>query len=318
MKHITVLGAGVAGLALIGKLKEKIPDIKITLIDKELCHFNKREVISALSFARRIDLPELCSKMNVEFIQARVEKINPARKKIYCKDRDSLDFETLVIATGTVSRQLSIKGDHREGFFYCADIEPRALKDLLKISAEATVNVSTMVGLRLACALRSLGKEVKVVTGTWEFLGEYKDRVTSFLQGKNITLYNNSQIEEAIGEGMVKAVKIAPLKVFSSQLVFIDSGFKPARDFFEEEVKIKDIFFTEFEGVHFLGDAGRNDLEDDFFYAFNDQDAAAQASCFADYLLGGAFPAFSHRILDAQGRNALLEDFLSMSVTANG
>ncbi|MDD5195221.1 MAG: FAD-dependent oxidoreductase [Candidatus Omnitrophica bacterium] len=314
MKHITVLGAGCSGLALSEELRHKSSDLKITLIDKEAYSFDKKQLVSSLSFTERVDLSAFCHNTNIEFVQARVEKINPSRKKIYRKDAEPLDFDVLVMATGLSSKKLEIKGDYRDGFFYLADMEPFKLKELLKISAEATVSISTMLGLRLSYALKAYGKEVSVIAANLDFLGDSKDRVLAQLKEKNINVYRDAVIEEVIGEGAIKAVKISPLKVFSSQLVFIDSGYCPAIDLFEGEAQIKDTFFSNFQDIYFLGDATRQNIAEESFYAFNRQEAAVQAHLLADYFLGGPMPVYASRVLGQQDRLALIEDFLNTSI----
>jgi len=47
-----------------------------------------------------------------------------------------------------------------------------------------------------------------------------------------------------VGEGVVKAAKLSPLMVFSSQLVFIDSGFVSNLNFFEDGIIIEDKFLV--------------------------------------------------------------------------
>jgi len=296
MRNITVIGAGIGGFTLIEKIRAKNVGVKITLIDKNTHHFCKQELIlSPGELGKRVDLEEWAKEKNVEFINDTVERINLRRKKIYLKQGEAQEFDRLVVATGLSSKKLPIKGEHREGFFYLSNLEPVSLKDLLRISGEACVYVSSLLGLQFALSLVGLGKEVRIVSTNLDFLGQHKERVMNYLGEKGILIHLESSIEEAVGEGMVKAVKISPLKVFSSQLVFIDSGFIPNLNFFEDEVVVRDTFFTNHQDLYFVGDVARSDIESEILFTNNYEETLSQASCFCDYLIEEKTPAFERK-----------------------
>ncbi len=311
MENITILGAGVSGLALIEEIRAKNISCNIALIDKDTYFFPKRETTySPGDISKRVEIAEWAKAREVEFISACVEKINPRRRKIYFKEDEPRDFDNLIIASGLKSKKLPIKGEHREGFFYLSDIDQIKLKNLLRISKEACVYVSTWLGLRLAISLANLGKDLKIVSDNLNFLGEDKEKVVSVLGQKNIGLYLDAFIEEAVGEGVVKAVKLSPLMVFSSQLVFIDSGFTPNLKFFEDELIIEDKFFTNFEGIYLLGDVNRKDIDREIFFTFNYEDTEGQARIFAEFIESGKKPDFSSQGIIDRDLRVNTEDVL--------
>lgn len=294
MENITILGAGVSGLALIEDIRAKNIPCNIALIEKCAYSFPGRETIySPGDISKGIEIGEWAKARGVEFIPAWVERINPRRRKIYFKEGEPRNFDNLIVASGLNSKKLPVKGEHREGFFYLSDIDRVKLKNLLRISNEACVYVSTWLGLRLSVALAALRKDVKIVSANLDFLGEDKEKVVSVLGRKNIGLYLDAFIEEAVGEGAVKAVKLSPLMVFSSQLVFIDSGFTPNLKFFEDDLIIEDNFFTNFEGIYLLGDVNRKDIDREVFFNSNYEDAGKQARIFAEFIATGVKPDFS-------------------------
>ena len=291
MENITILGAGVSGLTLIEEIRAKNTPCNIALIDKNSYSYPKSELISSPGdISKKIDLDEWTKERGVEFIPAFVERINPRRRKIYFKEGEPRDFDNLIVASGLSSKKLPVKGEHREGFFYLSDIDIFKLRSLLRISKEACVYVSTWLGLRLAIALTGLGKEVRIVSANLDFLGEDKEKVIDALGAKNITLYLDAFIEEAVGEGAVKAAKLSPLMVFSSQLVFIDSGFVPNLKFFEDDLIIEDNFFTNFEKVYLLGDVNRKDINQEVFFTSNYEDVKGEAHVFAEFIATGVKP----------------------------
>lgn len=291
MENLTILGAGIASQVLIKKLRQENASCKIALIDKNNYYLSKEDLINRPGdISRRIDLEQWAQSLDVEFINDKVERVNPQRRKIYFKQNQVREFTKLIVATGLISKKMTLKGEHREGFSYLSGIDPLKLKGLLRISGEVCVYVSTWLGLRLAISLASLGKEVTIVSYSLDFLGQEKEKIIGLLNEKNISLYMNSFIEEAVGEGMIKAVKISPLKVFSSQIVFIDSGFSPNVTFFEEEVRLHETFFTDFEDIYFLGDINSQDIEKEVSFTSNYENAKQQATIFSEFLLKGIRP----------------------------
>jgi thioredoxin reductase len=168
-----------------------------------------------------------------------------------------------------------------------------------------------MLGIKLSLALVGLGKEVRIIGANFDFLGEKKERVINFLQEKGITLHLESSIQEAVGEGMIKAVKISPLKVFSSQLVFVDSGFSPNLGFFEDEIISRDTFFTNHEDVYLLGDVTQSDIETKVLFSNNYQEAREQAALLCDYILDEKAPVFQRKVEDAQDIDKEIDVILS-------
>ncbi|MCF7908840.1 MAG: NAD(P)/FAD-dependent oxidoreductase [Candidatus Omnitrophica bacterium] len=312
MENITVIGAGLSGLAFTEKLRAGNPTLKITLIDKNKYYFSRLEVITHPGdISRRIDLAEWANKLNIEFIQAQVERINPNRKRIFFKKAEPCEYEAVVLATGLKSRKIEVKGDHREGFFYLSQIDPLKLKDLLRISHEATVCVSSWLGIRLVISLINLGKEVNLVADNLDFLNGHKEKLIELLEAKKVKFYLGVNIEEAVGEGMVKAVKILPLKVFSSQLVFIDSGFIANHDFFEEEIVIVNNFLTKYKSLYFLGDVLRKGINQEHFFVHDQDNVRDEAQALSNFILKGEEIVFKERLIDDLEETAAIDKFMS-------
>jgi NADH dehydrogenase FAD-containing subunit len=309
-KEITVLGAGSAGMSFIKSLRGRNKDIKITLIDKGKYYFDRKKFIETLNTKEYLSLADFSNANNVEFIQEIVTRINPERKKIYFKEKEPIDFKVLVIAAGVKSKNISIKGDHREGFSYLSDIELFIMKDLLKICDEAIGYVSTILGIKLAFALKLLTKDVRILADSWEQFASSKEKIIGSLEKNNIPFHLGVSIEEVIGEGQVKATKINPLKVFSSQFVFIDSGFTPNLGFFEEGIETKEDMTTNYADIYVAGDANAKNISEDYFYLFNQEEAQTQGALLAHYLLDGRPPSFQRKIASEEEKARVIEDML--------
>lgn len=282
MNEITVLGAGYAGLNLVKKIREKDAAVKITLLDKRDFCFDRSAYLESLSHKDTTGINDLAGKNNVNFVRCRVERINPQRKKIYLKEEEPLSYQTLILAPGLKSKEINLKGGHREGFFYFSDIDPHRVRDILKFNNDTAVWASSFLGLRLAVTLKILKKEIRVFASSLDFFADEAGRVISALNEHGIPVYLNVSLEEAIGEGAVKALKISPLKVFPAQAVFVDSGFIPNIDFFDGGPAPA----PGENGIFILGDAGRTNLEGEFFYRDNHREIDRQIDQLLDILSG--------------------------------
>ncbi|MCK9573303.1 MAG: NAD(P)/FAD-dependent oxidoreductase [Candidatus Omnitrophica bacterium] len=331
VNSITVLGAGEAGIAFIKEIREKNPDIKLTLIDKNTHYFDKSKFIRSMDLKAYVGLKDFAQERNAMFIQDTVERVNPKQKKIYFKQNDPIDFEVLVVASGVKSKSISLKGERREGLSYLSDINPFEFKSLLKISSELIVYVTTYLGLKLCTLLKSAGKEVRVLGGNWDFLGSNKEKVVNFLAAKQINVHLNVTVDEVIGEGQVKATKISPLKVFSSQMVLLDTGFSPNLDFFEAPINITNMFISEsvppidgvpqtaapYEGIFVIGDCGSPDVENDHFYAYNSDEARSQAHLLSEFILEAKETNFIRKALSEEDKQKIIDEFIAVVENVN-
>lgn len=306
MKDITIIGAGVAGKAFAEEIRRRNSHIAITIIDKNNVSIARRDAINRpADLSTGIELKRWAQEKRMEFVNAQVEHINFKRRKIYFKEGEPRDFSALIVATGLCSQKMPVKGEHRDGFFYLSQLDPYKLRDLIKISQDAVIQISTWLGLQFAYALRSLKLEVRVVARHFDFLGEYKSKVLQALRQYNIIVHEASQIEEAVGESAVKAAKFLPLKVVSAQLVVIDSGFETCCSFFEsgsdpeEKILLKDSVYTNVEDIYFLGDITRKDIAGHIHFIHNHDEALQQAQAFAAALIEGRNFSFQHRQYDA-------------------
>ncbi len=300
-ERITVIGSGLAGITFLKKVKELSSEAKVTLIDRNDFYFPKNNIsINPVDLKKVIKINKWADDLGIDFISATVDKVNVKKKKIFLKNQKELEFDNLVIATGALSKKIDIKGTKKEGFFYLTDINPYQLKTFLKIYNESSVLVNTCEGIKFSLALKNLQEEVRVIAPSLEFLGPEKDKIINILEKKGIIIYQKYSLEEVIGEKTVKAIKIikkeddslaerasGPMKVFSSQLVFVDSGLRPNLDFLNDGVvQLKEgDYFKRYGQIYIIGDAGNLKLENQNCYFGNQLMIEEESNNLASYLL---------------------------------
>jgi len=109
LHHVVILGGSYGGIATMRRLS-KYHNIKVTLIDQHPYHFFQTEGYELISNTTGFDktivsLPALCANYeNVTFYHRTVRSIDTAKQMILLND-DSLQYDTLVIALGSVTKR---------------------------------------------------------------------------------------------------------------------------------------------------------------------------------------------------------------------
>ena len=110
MKQLLVLGAGTAGTMVVNKLRPRLDEAewKITIVDQEAIHhyqpgylflpfgdYRPEEIVKP----KKRFIPE-----GVELIMAEIDRVDPAENRVFLGDGSALEYDHLVIATGTTPR----------------------------------------------------------------------------------------------------------------------------------------------------------------------------------------------------------------------
>ena len=110
MRKLLVLGGGTAGTIVVNKLIKKLPKDtwEITVVDQDSKHIYQPGLLF-LPFGtyepeQIIKKRQAYFPKGISYIQAEIEKVNPQLNKVYLKDSRELDYDYLVIASGTTPR----------------------------------------------------------------------------------------------------------------------------------------------------------------------------------------------------------------------
>lgn len=241
MNKVAIIGASVSGHNIALRLKGKRPDCEVTLLSDEnyppYDHLKLADLISGV--ISESDL-FFCSedfylKQNINFLKGKkVATLNTQKKLIYFKDKGSLNYDFLVIASGRSPSLPEIPGARKEGVFRLYTLDDT--KEFLKryISEPVAVAGSNAFTLRVSEAISERFKsEVKLITHKVFDPG---------LVPKNVEVVQDS-IKEIIGEGQAQAVKLASGKALSISAVLFVGDYKSNIDFLKNtDVRVKDDF----------------------------------------------------------------------------
>src|SRR4051794_5812832 len=110
MRQLVVLGAGTAGTMVVNKLRHKGDEAEwaITVVDQDDRHLYQPGLLllpfgvgrpEELVRPRRRFIPD-----GVELVLGRIDRVDVERNQVFLENGSALDYDYLVIATGTSPR----------------------------------------------------------------------------------------------------------------------------------------------------------------------------------------------------------------------
>jgi 3-phenylpropionate/trans-cinnamate dioxygenase ferredoxin reductase subunit len=210
-KQIVIAGAGHAAGQVVATLKQKNFDGRIVLVGDEAYLPYQRPPLSKKFLAGKMPAERLYVKpatfyenSNVDVrLQTRVSSIDRGAKTVSTEGGDSINYDTLVLATGSRVRKISVSGSDLAGVHYLRSInDVSAIRTEIENAKRAVIVGAGYIGLEVAAVLRQLGLDVTVI--------EMADRVMSRVVSPQVSeFYKN----EHLGNG-VKLELSTGLKAF--------------------------------------------------------------------------------------------------------
>lgn len=129
--HIVILGNGVSGITAARYIR-KLSDYRITVISDEADYFFSRTALMYvyMGHMRRKDIQPyedwFWQKNRIELLRARVDSVDFSNKQLHTSDGSIIDYDKLILATGSVSNKFGWPGqdlDGVHGLYHWQDLE---------------------------------------------------------------------------------------------------------------------------------------------------------------------------------------------------
>jgi len=241
ISHIVIIGASVSGHTIALKIREKRKDCRITLISDEDCpaydHLKLPDFISGTIKEKDIFLcsEEDYARQDINFIKdKKVRALNTQKGLVYFKDKGSINYDILVIASGRSPAIPDIPGSRKEGALRLYTLSD--VKELLKryIAHPVCIAGGNSLSMKTAEAIsEKYGVEVKVLTRASFDPSDIPPKVEVI----------HDSLQEVIGEGEVQAVKLRNGKALATCAVLFMDDYKSNIEFLKDtDISIKDDF----------------------------------------------------------------------------
>lgn len=254
MKQFIIIGNSAAGIAAVEAIRQKDKTSKVMVISDEDYSSYCRCLISyylagEVKEDKVLYKPETFYKENnIELLlNKKVLRVDPKKNRINLEDKNQLNYDCLLIATGASPKFPEIAGIKKRGVFGFRTIkDAKDIEGLLPVTKAASVLGGGLIGLKAAYALKKRNIEVKVIIKSRQALSQMLDYeaavlVQERLEENGIELVLGQDVTEIIGNGDIKAVKLDSGKVLGSSIVIVGKGVSANMDIIKEtEIKVNE------------------------------------------------------------------------------
>ncbi|MFC1658237.1 NAD(P)/FAD-dependent oxidoreductase [Candidatus Omnitrophota bacterium] len=241
MKNFVIIGNSAAGISAAEAIRSKDRESKISVISNEDYQAYCRCLISyylagEISEKELIYRPESFYKENALnlLLNQKVVKVEPKKNRLVFEDKSSLDYDTLLIATGASAKlPADLKGIRKRGVFGLRTItDTKEIMNLAQVSSSACILGGGLVSLKAAYGLHRRKQELKIIVKSNFVLSQMLDEKGAGLfmkrfQEAGIEILTGRDISEILGNGDLKAVKLDSGKVIACSILVVGKGVEP-------------------------------------------------------------------------------------------
>lgn len=240
MRKIVIIGNGISGVTAARHLR-KLGDDKILLISDESNAFFSRTALmyvymGHMKFEHTYPYEEEFWNQNkIERLRGRVDKIDPTNKTLILADKQTIDYDVLIIATGSIPNRYGWPGEHLQGvqgLYHKQDLE--TLEASTPKIDRAVIVGGGLIGVELAEMLISRGKKVTFLvreTAFWNGVLPHEEAsiIGDHIKKHGVDLRLSTELKEIISDnnGSVAGVVTHSGEQIPCQWVGLTAGVSP-------------------------------------------------------------------------------------------
>jgi|SRR5215470_7434227 len=104
MKTILILGAGTAGTLMANRLRTRLQEWKIAIVDEDPTHYYQPGFLflpfGIYSQKDVIKLKRHFIPSGVDYLEAEVDRVQAEKNRVLLRSGEHLDYDVLIVATG--------------------------------------------------------------------------------------------------------------------------------------------------------------------------------------------------------------------------
>ena len=274
MRHIVILGNGIAGITAARELRKQSDD-RITVVSAETDHFFSRTALmyvymGHLEFKHTKPYEDwFWAKNRIDLLRAEVTEIDFEHQMLKHGDSQTLAYDVLILAVGSKPNFFGWPGqDLRgvQGLYGKPDLD--RMETDTKGIRQAVVVGGGLIGIELCEMLRSRDIHVTFLVREASFWSSVLPAgesalVTRHIREHHVDLRTEAELAEILddGSGRVGAVVLKTGETMSAQFVGIAVGVSPNIDFLKDTpletdrgILVNERLETNLPGVYAIGD----------------------------------------------------------------
>ena len=237
---IVIIGSGIAGLSAAEAARKQDPDARIILLseDANLPYHRPRlpGVVMAPDTIDRVFLHDQAWYDDRQFdlrLGTKVERVDVDNQRIVLSDLSTIDYDKLILATGSSSFMPPTPGNDLPGVFTLWTLDDAiAISDYIEDVQTAVVIGSGLLGLEIAYALKKRGLDTTILERGQALLKRQLDpRASAMFQEQverlDIKVRKESSVAEILADpetGNVSGVKLTDGTVLATDIVLVSTG----------------------------------------------------------------------------------------------
>jgi NADPH-dependent 2,4-dienoyl-CoA reductase/sulfur reductase-like enzyme len=283
-RKVAIIGNGIAGITTARHLRKNDSKVEITVISAESEFFFSRTALMYIYMGhmkfKNIKPYEdwFWKKNRINLVFDYVSEVDPKQKSLRLKSGGSLEYDNLVIATGSRPRYYDWPGqdlDGVQGLVSLQDLEnlekhtPPPLSGN-KEGMKAVIVGGGLIGVELSEMLQTRNVPVTMLVREDTFWGsvlthDEGKRIGEHIRSHGVDLRYNTELKEIKGEGgKVKSVITSTGEEISCDIVGITTGVRPNIEFLESTgieidkgICVNEKLETSIDSIYAVGDCAQ-------------------------------------------------------------
>lgn len=275
-QHIVILGNGIAGITCARHLRKKNDQVRISVISGESPYFFSRTALmyvfmGHMKFKHTQPYENwFWEKNRIELIHQWVTEVDFSSKKLIFSEGDSLDYDVLVLATGSKPNKFGWSGqdlDGVQGLYSKQDLELMEKNTGPEVKRAVIVG-GGLIGIEMAEMLAYKKIPITFLVREKGFWDNVLPKEESELVGRHILEHHvdlrlETELKEILPDsnGRVRAVVTSAGEDIPCQFVGLTAGVSPNVDFLKHTalkvnrgIMVNSFFQTNLPDVYAIGD----------------------------------------------------------------
>ncbi|MFC6858089.1 NAD(P)/FAD-dependent oxidoreductase [Zunongwangia atlantica] len=274
MEHIVILGNGISGITAARHIRKR-SDKKITVISAESDYFFSRTALMYV-YMGHMKWDHLkpyedwfWEKNRIDLKNGWVQQIDFSEKTLHFKNGDKLNYDKLILATGSIPNKFGWEGEDLngvQGLVSKQDLE--LLEKNTKNCKKAVIIGGGLIGVELAEMLRTRNIEVTMLVrekAFWHSVLPFEDAnmISEHIKSNGVDLRTVTELDKIIPDehGKVSSIITKTGEQIDCQLVGLCAGVRPNIDFLKDSdlainkgILVNSYLETNIPDVYAIGD----------------------------------------------------------------